>query len=126
MQIYFDKDGIAKEYDGTHDVIIHCETQGEHDEVVKQLKESNWITVEERMPEETELEEEEYSETIFASEWLLWTIKPKGGEWAVYVGRTRRNGQIWEGLSDSRGLEGKKAELIAWKPLPEPYKGERS
>lgn len=122
LQIYFDKDGTAKEYDDTYDVIIHCETPEEHDEVVKQLKDSRWIPVEERVPEEHEEFKDRFDglgET--SSDWFLWTLELGSGERVVRIGRTR--GRVhWVGnLLDA---EDSKARVIAWRPLPEPHKGE--
>lgn len=38
LMIYFDKDGKAKEYNDTYDIIIHCESKKEHEEVINKLR----------------------------------------------------------------------------------------
>lgn len=37
IKIYFDEDGIAKEYDDTYDLTIHCESKKDHDELLDRL-----------------------------------------------------------------------------------------
>lgn len=37
IMIYFDDDSLAKEYDDTYDVTIHCESQEEHDKLINML-----------------------------------------------------------------------------------------
>ncbi|MBO7732946.1 MAG: hypothetical protein J6S67_10345 [Methanobrevibacter sp.] len=37
IMIYFDDDGLAKEYDDTYDVTIHCENQEDHDKLMNKL-----------------------------------------------------------------------------------------
>lgn len=39
IMLYIDEDGIAKEYDNTWDIVIHCETEKEHNDFVKLLNE---------------------------------------------------------------------------------------
>lgn len=121
-QTYFDKDGTAKGYDDTYDVIIHCETQKEHDDLTEQLIGLNWIPVEERMPEEHEEFRNRFDglgET--SSDWLLWTLEQDNGERVVRTGRTR-GGVHWEG--NTRDIKVSKVRVVAWRPIPEPYKGE--
>ncbi len=37
INIIFDEDGVAREYDDTYDVIIHCESKEEQDKVLEYL-----------------------------------------------------------------------------------------
>lgn len=37
IKIYFGPDGIAREYDDTNDVTIHCETKEDQEEVIRML-----------------------------------------------------------------------------------------
>lgn len=50
IKIYFDEDGIAKEYDDTYDITIHCESEEEQNELLDRLN-RQWIPVSERLPE---------------------------------------------------------------------------
>lgn len=38
LMVYIDDDGTLREYDDKYDVVIHCESQQEHDEVIKLLR----------------------------------------------------------------------------------------
>lgn len=35
MELYFDEDGVAHEYDDTWDITIHCESEEEHNKIVE-------------------------------------------------------------------------------------------
>ena len=47
-------DGVARMYDDTYDITIHCETQAEHDEAMKILQGFQWIPCKERLPESSD------------------------------------------------------------------------
>ena len=38
IQIYFDEDGVARAYDDTYDITIHCETEEEYNEAYQALE----------------------------------------------------------------------------------------
>ncbi len=115
IQTYFDKDGAAKKYDDTYDVIVRCKTQKEHDEVVKRLIDSNWYAPEQRMPEEHSKEGFTHKE----SERLLLTIEEEKGNREIIEGYTVE-GKFCEGWPTRRARE----PVLAWRILPEPYRGE--
>ena len=52
ISIMFDENGIAKEYDDTFDISIHCESEEEQNKVLEILN-RRWIPVSERVPEDT-------------------------------------------------------------------------
>ena len=39
INLIFDEDGVAREYDDTYDVVIHCESKEEQDKVIEYLNE---------------------------------------------------------------------------------------
>lgn len=47
IQVYFDEYGIAKAYDDTYDITIHCETEEEYNKAIEILERTNttatWI-----------------------------------------------------------------------------------
>lgn len=45
------EDGTFSAYDDTYDVVIHCETEEEQKEVIERLKATNWIPVDEKLPD---------------------------------------------------------------------------
>ena len=46
------KDSTFSEYDDTYDIVVHCETKEEQKKVIERLKATNWIPVDEKLPEE--------------------------------------------------------------------------
>ncbi len=109
ITVMIGEDGVAREYDDTYDVIIHCESQKDQDEVKRRLKASQrWVPVTERLPEEdlpvlvavkqkdrlpTWVEDQTYS-------YVTGIDAYDNGEWYSH-----------------------KKKVVAWMPLPEPYKG---
>lgn len=47
IQIYFDEDGVARAYDDTYDITIHCETEEEYNDAFRLLerasKNTTWL-----------------------------------------------------------------------------------
>lgn len=43
--------GTFSEYVNTYDVVIHCETEEERKKAIERLESTNWIPVDERLPE---------------------------------------------------------------------------
>lgn len=44
IQIYFDEDGIARAYDDTYDITIHCETEEEYNDAMQTLERASETT----------------------------------------------------------------------------------
>jgi len=112
------KDGIARAYDDTYDITIHCESQEEQDEVKRVLQNvPHWIPVTERLPEEKDAGILKKLGTSKRSEYVLATVEVKGERMTVtactYDGKWDWNMKY--AFPDYK--------IIAWKPLPEPYKG---
>ena len=88
------EDGMLTLYDDTYDVIIHCSSKEDQDQTVKLIKESNWIPVGERFPED--------GETVLCTD----------GEDVFLV----------EYQADVDAGFGDMDWITAWRPLPEPYR----
>lgn len=52
IEVLIGDDGVARMYDDTYDITIHCETQEEHDEVLEMLQGSQWIPCSDRLPDD--------------------------------------------------------------------------
>ena len=89
FMLYLDDDGVARHYDDTYDITIHCESEEEMQRAIEQLKSLQWIPCSES--------------------------RPKHG--VVLV--TYKDGEI-DLLHFPTAYRAK--DIIAWMPLPEPYK----
>lgn len=103
-----DKDGVLTPYDDTYDVVIHCSNKEDQEQTVKLIKDSNWIPVSERLPEMPE------ENPILDNKPLEIYI--------VDIGEHYPFRAFWNGKNFTDGWNILK--VIAWKPLPEPYKEE--
>lgn len=111
-------DGIAREYDDTYDITIHCESREEQEEVRKTLENiPRWIPCSERLPEEKDAGILKKLGTSKRSEYVLATVEVKGERMTVtactYDGKWDWNMKY--AFPDYK--------IVAWMPLPEPYKG---
>lgn len=101
------EDGVLTSYDDTYDVIIHCSNKEDQNRTIELIKNFNWISVSERLPEAPEGTEDddcpEFNVTIRGAEKATTLKYAPDGTW----------------FDDS----GEVYSVIAWKPLPEPYKG---
>ncbi len=101
-----DKDGVLSEYDDAYDVVIHCTSKEDQEQTVKFIKDSNWISVSERLPEVPEGTEDFYCPEF--------NVTIKGADKATTL-KFAPDG-TW--FDDS----GEVYSVIAWKPLPERYR----
>lgn len=100
------EDGVAEIYCDTYDIIIHCGSSEEQKRVRGILERCNgWIPVEERLPEVPKELEDAYCPEF--------NVMIKGAEIATTLKYS------WDGawFDDN----GNVYNVIAWKPLPEPY-----
>ena len=44
IQIYFDENGVARAYDDTYDITIHCETEEEYNDAMQTLERASETT----------------------------------------------------------------------------------
>ena len=119
------EDGTFSLYDDTYDVVIHCETEEEQKKVIERLKSTNWIPVSERLPED----EKEYLvtlEKVYGTHETLYGIANylKFGD-AGYWNEKKYGYLEWDKYSDGHGGT-KMYKVIAWMPLPEPYKEDQA
>ena len=134
-----DKDGVLTPYDDTYDVVIHCSNKEDQEQTVKLIKDSNWIPVEERLPETSKM----VLVTVHTSEWISdYHSKWVPEEEKIHYEEKYRTSygyiddrRIWICLDETNdeiycekefGTDKGKAYdvVVAWKPLPEPHKGE--
>ena len=109
----FDENGIAKEYDDTFDISIHCESEEEQNRVLEILN-RGWIPVSEGLPEEHTCDDG----FIEPSKYVLVQMKSGYMKVSRYWGsRERYKDRPWIDLSYPTT-----DEVIAWMPLPERYK----
>ena len=105
IMISIGADGVARMYDDTYDITIHCESKEEHDEVLKILQGSQWIPCTERLPE--------ISDEVLCCD--------KYGEYLI--------GHLYEDNTSDTGYSANDYEgcwvsgCVAWMPLPE-WEGE--
>lgn len=96
FMLYLDDDGVARHYDDTYDITIHCESEEGQQKAIEQLKSLQWIPCNERLPE--------HSGTY------LVTLTVAVEKYVVVMWYSQRGGWIGDEHPD------------AWMPLPEPYK----
>lgn len=97
------EDGTFSTYNDAYDIVIHCETEEEQKKVIERLS-IDWIPVSERLPEKNKdvITTVKYSGFMgMYGRWLKTAFIDDYGEW---------NGECIGG------------EVIAWMPLPKPYK----
>lgn len=112
LMIYFDEDGVAREYDDTYDITIHCESEEERRRAIEVINSMRWIPCSERLPEDQR---------------HVIVYVPPDDTYLGYVGMAYYtysiNGGMWCGTDGNiYGAIGKIRNPVAWMPLPEPYK----
>jgi len=96
------EDGKASLYDDTYDITIHCESQEEQDEVKRVLQNvPHWIPVTERLPKED-------GNYLVSGKWGSGKESVGDCEFSVEDGYFQT---AWN------------FDVLAWRELPEPYKG---
>jgi len=123
-------DGVAKLYDDSYDITIHCESQEEQDEVKRRLmSEPDWIPVERELPEDlaevnvtwVNHEPETYYEPIKSKPFTASAVYYEGN-WYWYSS-VCADVLAEYGRNDVDKVDDT-IEITAWMPLPEPWKGE--
>lgn len=106
MKMIMNKDGTFKEYDDTHDIVIHCESKEEHDRVIEKFNSMSWI------PADQPPKSEEYVLLSFEnfSIPLVGMYRGDGDGGAYYVG------------DDEESCISHDIIVNAWMPLPAPYR----
>ena len=105
------EDGEWEKYDGTYDVVIHCDSKEDQQKVVGMLKNEimDWIPISERLPDP-----DEYILLSFENYTMAAIVR--------YERNEDGGGNFYEG-DEERTLLSFGLYVNAWMPLPEPYKG---
>jgi hypothetical protein len=113
-------DGIARAYDDTYDITIHCESAEEQEKAKKLLMERTelqWIPVTDGDEWKPPVDEDGYSDFIllsFSNVGVLCIGQYRGGD---------EGGAFFEG-DDDEPLFNRGFIVNAWMPLPAPYREE--
>ena len=112
MTLVQSEDGTFSAYDDTYDLGVHCSSKEEQEKTIERLKSANWIPVAERLPEK-------------GGTYLV-TFKNGIKVCMVGYGSCKRTvlgyqvGHGWYSLEEAQYYA--ENSIIAWMPLPEPYK----
>lgn len=120
------KDDTFSAYDNTYDITIRCETKEKQKKVIARLESTSWTPVCDRLPEFKKIDVLG-SPDVYETEKVL--VQTKRGEifvaWChktVYISKKFNDEYLWY----THGTGGRKmkcmSKVIAWMPLPEPYK----
>lgn len=121
MTLVQNEDGSFSAYDDTYDVVIHCETEEEQKKVIERLKSTNWIPVSERLPEDEKERLVTLEKVHGTPETLFGIANYLKFDDAGYWNENKYGYLEWDKYSDGHGGT-KMYKVIAWMPLPEPYK----
>ena len=97
FMLYLDDDGVARHYDDTYDITIHCESEEEQQKAIERLKSLQWIPCSERLPDKPN----------------VYTVTDSNDRVVRFV---------FTGTDSSREYWKRCAK--AWMPLPTPYREE--
>ncbi len=104
-------DGIARAYDDTYDITIHCESREEQEEVRKTLESiPRWIPCSERLPEN--------GEQVLVYARSVHYALAKYDEMREADGTYKKQWVTFDAWKPFYTIK----EVIAWMPLPEHYK----
>ena len=110
LMIYFDGDGVARAYDDTYDITIHCESEEERQRAIEVINSRRWIPCSDRLPDaecgEGDIVLATCGHMNFEDRSVRWikTMYFNGGNWCYPTGETYEQ------------------KVYAWMPLPEPYR----
>ncbi len=51
IKLTIGEDGVTRMYDDEFDVVIHCESEAEQEQLIRKLNRMNWTPTKERLPE---------------------------------------------------------------------------
>lgn len=111
MTLVQNEDGTFSAYDDTYDIVIHCETEAEQEKTIKRLKSTNWIPIDERLPETDDYILVSFSNSTLLDIGRYEADKDGGGAFFPRFPRYEERSYASFGLF-----------VNAWMPLPEPYK----
>ena len=119
ITLHIGDDGIARVYDDTYDITIHCESAEEQKKAMEllKLKKSNWVPVTDGDEWEPTLDEDGYSDYILLS---------FDNASFICIGQYREDeegGAFYDG-DDDEPLSVYGLIVNAWMQLPAPYREE--
>jgi len=124
LMIYFDGDGVARAYDDTYDITIHCESEEEMQRAIEVINSRRWIPFRSRPMTEEEKEMHPDMDDILDcklpndGQAILVTIEIDGRRWVNYDEYYEDGGSYLDSGYEIC------TEATAWMPLPEPYREE--
>ena len=118
MKLIMSKDGTFKEYDDTYDIVIHCESKEEHDRFIQKFNSMSWIPCSERLPEMRREDMEAEGEYYMISNPVIVTDGQQ-----VYIAEYEEDMDYRYGWHSFDGED--YDNIIAWMPLPNPYRPEK-
>lgn len=143
FMLYLDDDGVARHYDDTYDITIHCESEEERQRAIEVINSRQWIPCSERLPEinQTVLLSTTDGEVIVGYRYrpdIVWQVTTNDGRKIWVYDPENYPGNIDElPKAETCGFENrdncwlsvtsinydlKFAGILAWMPLPEPQK----
>lgn len=127
IKLMQNENGEWAKYDDTYDVVIHCESAEEQERAINILKDRQWISVRERLPEcgvpVAVLLQGQYPEDVIYEVAELVDLstdtKIQGKYWYKKGCGYLQHPAYVDGCGCFPGYE-----VIAWMSLPEPYRRE--
>ena len=97
ITLWFDEDGVAREYKDDYDITIHCETEEEQAKAEAMLRRLHWTPVKDALPED-------------------------GQPCLVYTRQRERFALVyqWEDCDECEINSFDTFDVTHWMPLPEP------
>lgn len=119
LMIYFDEEGVAKAYDDTYDITIHCESEEEQQKAIEQLKSLQWIPCSEKEAEYPCLACDVFGQIFITNNGIVRI----NGECYDGTGFDFSNAEEFlKGIKVGNSMRMLPRKIVAWSPLPEPYK----
>lgn len=127
MMLIINDNGEAEIYDDTYDLTIHCTSEEEKDEALRRLNSMRWIPCSERLPEELSVvnvtyvnhDPEPYYDFVKDIAFTETAVYYRGDWYWNWSGCVDVLGEY--GRDDANKVD-KAVEVIAWMPLPAPWK----
>lgn len=110
IKLVQNENGEWAKYDDTYDVVIHCESAEEQERAINILKAIQWIPCKDRLPEESDY----YMACIYDEDVDDYDFRKT---WFAHEDDYDMDESEWRELQSFE-------KVVAWMPLPEPYKVE--
>lgn len=110
LMIYFDGDGVARAYDDTYDITIHCESEEERQRAIEVINSRRWVPCSERLPED--------NRQVLIYAMSVHYALAKYDEMREADGTYKKQWVTFDAWKPFYTIK----EVIAWMPLPEPYR----